>query len=85
MNISTLSSEGQITIPLSIRIALGLRAGDSVAFHEENGRFYFDNASLAAFSRIEQEFQGTAKEAGFSSETDMQDYMLQIRQDVRGY
>ena len=85
MNISTLSDEGQITLPMSVCQALGLRAGDSVVIQEENGRFYFDNASLATFSRIERKFYGAAEEAGFSSEADMQDYMLQIRKQVRGY
>ena len=42
MYISTLSSSGQITIPVSVREALRLRAGDEVAFQEENGRDYFD-------------------------------------------
>ena len=85
MNVSKLSNEGQIKLPLSVRQALGLRAGDSVVIQEENGRFYFNNASLAAFNSIEQEFNGAAEEAGFSSEADMQDYMLQIRKEVRGY
>lgn len=85
MEITEISSNGQITIPISIRKALGLRIGDKVAIQEENGRFYFDNASLMAFSRIEQEFAGIAESAGFSSEADMQEYMLKIRQEVRGY
>ena len=64
MNVSKLSNEGQIKLPLSVRQASGLRAGDSVVIQEENGRFYFDNASLAAFSRIEREFNGVAEETG---------------------
>lgn len=85
MELTTLSDNGQITIPLSIRKALKLRTGDSVVIHEENGRYYFDNASLVAFSNIEKEFRGAAKETGFSSEAEMQDYMLSIRHEVRGY
>ena len=85
MKLTKPSSEGQITLPLPIRQALGLRAGDNVIIQEENGRFYFDNASLVAFRRIEQDFDGAAKEAGFSSEAEMQDYMLSIRNEVRGY
>ena len=85
MKLTKPSSEGQITLPLPIRQALGLRAGDNVIIQEENGRFYFDNASLAAFRRIEQDFDGTAEEAGFGSEAEMQEYMLSIRHEVRGY
>ena len=85
MKLTKLSSEGQITLPFPIRQALGLRAGDNVIIQEENGRFYFDNASLVAFRRIEQDFDGTAEEAGFGSEAEMQEYMLSIRHEVRGY
>ncbi len=85
MDIAKMSSKGQITIPISIRQALKLKAGDKIVIQEENGRFYFDNAALVAFARIEKEFQGAASEAGFSSEEDMQEYMQGIRKKVRGY
>ena len=85
MEVAKLSSKGQVTIPISIRQALKLRTGDKIVIQEENGRFYFDNASLVAFKRIEQEFVGEAERAGFSSEEDMLDYMKSIRQEVRGY
>lgn len=35
---STISSKGQITIPLEIRKRLGLRTGDSVEFVVDNGK-----------------------------------------------
>ncbi len=84
MEVAKLSSKGQITIPISVRQALQLKTGDKILIQEENGRFYFDNASLVAFRRIEQAFKGAAEQAGFTSETDMQNYMLGIRQEVRG-
>ena len=53
MEVATLSSKGQITIPKSVREALGLKYGDKVVIQqEENGRFYIDNAELVVFSRI---------------------------------
>ena len=53
MEIATLSSKGQITIPKSVRDALGLKYGDKVVIQqEENGRFYFDNASRVVFMSI---------------------------------
>lgn len=52
MEIATLSSKGQITIPKSVREALNLQYGDKVVIQqEENGRFYFDNAAFVKFSR----------------------------------
>lgn len=85
MEVAKISSKGQITIPISVREALKLKTGDKVVIQEENGRFYFDNAALVAFSRVEQAFDGAAEAAGFSSEEEMQAYMKEIRKDVRGY
>ena len=51
----------------------------------QNGRDYFDNASLLAFAQAELDFRGVVEEAGFSSEADLQHYMETIRHEVRGY
>ncbi|MBQ3661854.1 MAG: AbrB/MazE/SpoVT family DNA-binding domain-containing protein [Firmicutes bacterium] len=85
MDVATVSSKGQITIPLSVRRKLRLKTGDKIVIQEENGRFYFDNAALVAFMRISDAFDGTAKGSGFQSEEEMQDYMKGIRKEVRGY
>ena len=77
--------KGQITIPISVRQKLRLKSGDKIVILEENGRFYFDNAALVAFSRVEREFDGAAEQAGFASEEDLQEYMKDIRKEVRGY
>ena len=85
MEVAKISSKGQITIPISVRQKLRLKNGDKIVIQEENGRFYFDNAALVAFTRVEAAFEGAAEEAGFSSEEALQDYMKEIRQEVRGY
>jgi len=86
MEIATLSSKGQITIPKAVRKALGLECGDKIVIQQEdNGRFYFDNAALVVFSRAADDFKGAAKKAGFKNESQMQDYMKGIRKKVRGY
>jgi hypothetical protein len=48
---------------------------------EENGRFYFENSAMLAFKRAEQAFEGVAKNAGFQTEEEMQDYVKEIRKD----
>ena len=85
MEIATVSDKGQITIPISVRRSLKLKGGDKVVIQEENGRYYFDNAALVAFTRVAESFEGAAKEAGFNSEEEMQEYMKDIRKEVRGY
>ena len=41
MEITKVSSKGQITIPISVRNKMNLKAGDKIIILEENGRFYF--------------------------------------------
>ena len=84
MEVAKISSKGQITIPVSVRKKLRLKSGDKIVIQEENGRFYFDNAAFVAFTRVQEDFDGAAKEAGFSSEEEMQEYMSDIRKEVRG-
>ena len=81
MEIAKLSSKGQITLPVSIRRKLKLNTGDQIVIQEENGRFYFDNAALVAFTRVERAFDGAAEEAGFASEEEMQSYVKEQRNE----
>ena len=85
MEVAKISSKGQITIPISVRNKLKLKAGDKIVILEENGRFYFDNSAVLAFKRVEDAFAGEAKNAGFSTEEEMQDYMKEIKKEVREY
>ena len=85
MEIAKISSKGQITIPVSVRNKLNLKAGDKIIILEENGRFYFENSAMLAFKRAEDAFANEAEKAGFSTEKEMQDYMKEIRKEVRGY
>ena len=85
VEIAKLSSKGQITIPVYVRNKLKLNPGDKIVIFEENGRFYFENSAMLAFRRAEEAFSGEAQKAGFDTEEDMQDYMKEIRKEVRGY
>lgn len=85
MEIAKISSKGQITIPISVRNKLNLKAGDKLVILEENGRFYFENSAMLAFKRAEDAFAGEAQRAGFQTESDMQDYMKEIGKEVREY
>lgn len=79
MEVAKISSKGQITIPVSVRNALKLKAGDKIVILEENGRFYFENSAMLAFRRAEEAFAKEAEKAGFASEKEMQEYMKEIR------
>ncbi len=83
MEIAKISSKGQITIPISVRNRLNLNTGDKVLIFEENGRFYIENAANVAFQHVEENFRGAAAEAGFRNESEMQDYLKEIREELR--
>ncbi len=40
---------------------------------------------MLAFKRAEEAFAGEAEKAGFQTEEEMQDYMKEIRKEIRGY
>ena len=83
MEVARITTKGQITIPIEIRKRLNLKEGDKVLFLEEdNGRVYFENSALLAFSRIQDTMAGEAQKAGFNSEQDMQNYMREIRKET---
>lgn len=48
------------------------------------GRFYFESSVMLAFRRVEEVFAGEAEKAGVMSGEEMQDYMKEIRKEVRG-
>lgn len=52
MQISTITTKGQATIPVAVRRALQLKAGDRVQFQQEGDRFFIKPAP----SRIEDAF-----------------------------
>ncbi|MCQ2550779.1 MAG: AbrB/MazE/SpoVT family DNA-binding domain-containing protein [Clostridia bacterium] len=63
MEISRMSSKGQVTIPVSVRNKLGLKAGDNVVIFEDNGRFYIENASAISLQYIGPETNANLKVA----------------------
>lgn len=83
MEVTKVSSKGQITIPIDVRNKLKLKTGDKVIIFEENGRFYFENSAALAFKHVEDAFAGEAEKAGFKTEEDMQKYMKELRKEIK--
>ncbi|HAH62279.1 MAG TPA: AbrB/MazE/SpoVT family DNA-binding domain-containing protein [Treponema sp.] len=79
MELATVTSKGQITIPVKIRNKLSLKTGDQVFFMEEKGKIVFQNASQIALSTIQKEMDGKAEKAGFKTEEDVVDYIKELR------
>ena len=68
MEIAKVTSKGQITIPIGIRKALGLREGDKVLFLEQNGQILMANSTMEAIQRAQAAFAGEAERAGLKDE-----------------
>ncbi|MBR0368431.1 MAG: AbrB/MazE/SpoVT family DNA-binding domain-containing protein [Clostridia bacterium] len=81
MEIAKVTSKGQITIPIGIRKALGLREGDKVLFLEQNGQILMVNSSMEAIQRAQAAFAGEAERAGLNDEDDVVEMLRQFRQE----
>jgi|WetSurMetagenome_2_1015567.scaffolds.fasta_scaffold1382586_2 antitoxin PrlF len=79
MELATVTSKGQITIPVKIRNKLSLKTGDQVFFMEEKGKIVFQNASQIALTTIQNEMNEKAEKAGFKTEEDVVDYIKKMR------
>jgi len=83
MEAARITAQGQITIPIGIRKKLNLKAGDKVIFIEERGgRIFFENPALLSFNHIQDEMHNMAKNAGFNTEQELQDFAREVRQEI---
>jgi AbrB family looped-hinge helix DNA binding protein len=79
MELAKMTSRGQITIPVQTRKKLNLKEGDKVFFIEEKGKIYIQNASQVALKTFQDEMEGEAVKAGFTSEEDVVHYIKNLR------
>lgn len=84
MELAKVTSKGQITIPVAIRRALGIKDGDKVMFVQQEGRVVMMNASLDALLEAQQAFSGAAEEAGLKNEQDVVNMVKEIRTERNG-
>ena len=82
MEISRVSSKGQVTIPIDIRKRLNLKEGDKVVFYEENGRVFIADASLVALKRMEKVMEGKAEKASIKNEEDVVALVKEVRKEL---
>lgn len=78
MEISRISSKGQVTIPKSIREALNVSEGDRVAFIQDEGKVIITKASLLALRELQDALSKDAREQGIS-EQDVLDELERVR------
>jgi len=78
MTVATITSKGQITIPISIRSALGVSAGDRIEFIEvDEGRY-----EVIAATRDVKELKGLIKPKSPISIDEMNEAIKQRASDL---
>jgi len=82
MEISRITSKGQITIPVEIRKKLNLRTGDKVIFIEDGDKIIFANSSMIALKEFQQAMKGEAEKQGIYSEEDLNKLVKEVRKDL---
>lgn len=82
LDMAKITSKGQITIPVSIRKAIGVHEGDKVLFVQENdGTISLRSSNLEAFHKAQLAFDGAAQEAGINDLDDAVDLIRDMRAD----
>ena len=80
MNLSKVSANGQITVPIEIRRKLNLKEGDKIIFLERrDGEIVINNASVTAIIKAQEAFQGAAGDFGINSEEEVQRLVDEVR------
>ena len=80
MDLSTVTTNGQVTIPAEVRRLLGIKPGNKVLFFQRaNGDIVIDNATVAAIKEAQSAFIGFADKAGWRNEDDVLDDVMKLR------
>lgn len=80
MDLSTVTTNGQVTIPAEVRRLLGVKPGNKVLFFQRaNGDVVIDNASVAAIKKAQEAFAGAAEVIGWKSDDDVIEAVMEQR------
>lgn len=81
-NISTIQ-DGKIIIPGEIQKLLGVSDGGRVMFITDGEEVRIVNPATRAFSELQEAMKGAAEEAGWTSDDDVVDYIMDMRRNSR--
>jgi AbrB family looped-hinge helix DNA binding protein len=79
LDVSRVTSKGQVTIPIEMRRKLGIKDGDKVAFIEEGNRIIIANAAMVALKEVQEAFTGEAERLGLRDEQDVAGMVKEVR------
>jgi AbrB family looped-hinge helix DNA binding protein len=76
-------AKGQITLPKSIRTALGLDTGDRVTLIKQNDQVIMMNSAVYAMKMLQTAMAGEAEKAGLRSDDDVTSMIMEMRAEAR--
>lgn len=81
MEVSRISSKGQVTIPKAIRERLNVDEGDKLAFIEDNGKIVITKSSVVALRQFLDSMSKEAQEKGITEEMLLDD-LEKVREEM---
>ena len=81
MELSKITTKGQITIPKSIRELLDLKEGSKILFIQKGKDIVIQNAAMLALEKIQKSFDGEAERLGLETEEDVVKMIKEFRKN----
>lgn len=83
LEMSTVTSKGQVTIPVAVRRAIGVRTGDKILFVlRDDGTVSLFNQNMVAMRAAMDAFDGAAEEAGIESDEELSSLVREARAEM---
>ncbi|MDR1132735.1 MAG: AbrB/MazE/SpoVT family DNA-binding domain-containing protein [Synergistaceae bacterium] len=82
LDVSRVTSKGQVTIPIEMRRKLGLKDGGKVVFIEDGNRIVITNAAMTALKEVQEVFSGEAERLGLENEDDVVAMVKEVRREM---
>ena len=83
IELATITTRGQLTLPIAVRRKLNVDSGSKVIFLEENGRIVIENAGMIALKEAQEGMRGVAEKLGVKDEQDVVDLIKDVRKERR--
>lgn len=81
-NVSTIQ-DSKVVIPDEIQKILGVSDGYKVMFVADGGEVRIVNPAVQAMKKLQEAMKGAAEEAGWTSDDDVVDYIMEMRRNSR--
>jgi AbrB family looped-hinge helix DNA binding protein len=82
IDISRVTTEGQVTIPYEFRKKLDIKEGDKIVFIEKDGLLFLGNSNRLVLEDYARSMAGEAEKAGIKTEEDVMQFVREIRGEI---